>query len=67
MILHPLLLTKTTWMSQAGDVTLTNQRRFICELFTFFFSIVVHKVSDKRISGGQADQPTLISFLSTVT
>ena len=55
-------------MSQAGDVTLTNQRRFICELFTFFFfSIVVHKVSDKRISGGQADQPTLISFLSTVT
>lgn len=53
-------------MSQAGDVTLTNQRRFICELFTFFF-FVVHKVSDKRISGGQADQPTLISFLSTVT
>ena len=54
-------------MRQAGDVTLTNRRRFIYELFTFFFSIIVHKVSDKRISGGQADQPTLISFLSTVT
>ena len=53
-------------MSQAGDVTLTNQRRLFANSL-LFFSIVVHKVSDKRISGGQADQPTLISFLSTVT
>lgn len=30
-------------MSQAGDVTLTNQRRFICELFTFFFLLLSTK------------------------
>ena len=28
-------------MSQAGDVTLTNQRRFICELFTFSFFLLL--------------------------
>ena len=30
-------------MSQAGDVTLTNQRRFIYELFTFFFLLLSTK------------------------